>query len=52
MGGRGESELKGVTMGVLATLHKLLGTETLEMWWEECMWLAGIFNLFYGPQRG
>ena len=33
----GESELKGVTMGVLFPLNKLWVPETLEMWGEESM---------------
>ena len=33
----GKSELKGVTMGVLATLNKLWVPGTLEMWGEESM---------------
>ena len=32
-------------MEVLATLHKLWGTGTLEMWGEKSMGLAGILNL-------
>jgi len=32
-------------MEVLATLHKLWGTGTLQMWGEESMWLAGVLNL-------
>ena len=39
------SELKGLTMEVLATLHKLWGTGTLQMWGEESLWLAGVLNL-------
>ena len=47
----GEAVLKGVTMKLLADLHRLGGPGTLEMWGEESMWMAGVVELLFNSEE-